>query len=41
MKAFVASVGLLIVISVAVSFYLDSTQMSAENVYSTDSVRLN
>jgi hypothetical protein len=41
MKAFVASIGLLIVICVAASYYLTSTQMSAENVYSTDSVRLN
>ncbi len=41
MKAFLASIGLLIVVCVGASMYLNSTPMSSADVFSTDSVRLN
>jgi hypothetical protein len=41
MKAFLASIGLLIVICIGASVYLDTTPMSSAEMYSTDSVRLN
>jgi len=41
MKAFLASIALLVVICVAVSFYFNATPWSSADVYSTESVRLN
>lgn len=41
MKAFMASLLVLMVVSVAAYVALTQTEMSASDVYSTDSVRLN